>query len=104
MLLSMNVQLQWLNLDNNHELLWDGSMCEDTSRGAVIRDLVEKACKGPLAPAQQEVLSAILFSQKRMIVRALSVLPFILFCTLLHLFVYLNIFKKNRTKPFTLFL
>lgn len=47
-------ELQWLNLDNNHELLWDGSMCADTSRGAVIRELVEKACKGPLAPAQQE--------------------------------------------------
>jgi len=56
-------ELQWLNLDNNHELLWDGSMCADTSRGAVIRELVEKACKGPLAPAQQEVLSAILFSK-----------------------------------------
>ncbi|CAL4994302.1 unnamed protein product [Urochloa decumbens] len=47
-------ELQWLNLDNNHELLWDGSMCADTSRGAAIRELVEKACKGPLAPAQQE--------------------------------------------------
>ncbi|CAO2141305.1 unnamed protein product [Urochloa humidicola] len=47
-------ELQWLNLENNHELLWDGSMCSDTSRGVVIRELVEKACKGPLAPAQQE--------------------------------------------------
>ncbi|KAL6660775.1 hypothetical protein ACP70R_001810 [Stipagrostis hirtigluma subsp. patula] len=47
-------ELQWLNLDNDHELLWDGSMCADTSRGAVIRDLVGRACKGPLAPAQQE--------------------------------------------------
>ncbi|CAN6362680.1 unnamed protein product [Urochloa humidicola] len=47
-------ELQWLNLDNKHELLWDGSMCADTSRGAVIRELVEKGCKGPLAPAQQE--------------------------------------------------
>ncbi|KAF8711425.1 hypothetical protein HU200_029457 [Digitaria exilis] len=47
-------ELQWLNLDNSHELLWDGSMCADTSRGSVIRDLVEKACKAPLAPAQQE--------------------------------------------------
>nr|CAB3489577.1 unnamed protein product [Digitaria exilis] len=56
-------ELQWLNLDNSHELLWDGSMCADTSRGSVIRDLVEKACKAPLAPAQQEVLSAILFSR-----------------------------------------
>lgn len=52
----MNGQLQWLNLDNNHELLWDSSMCADTSRGAAIRDLVGKACKGPLSPAQQEVL------------------------------------------------
>ncbi|CAM0874931.1 unnamed protein product [Alopecurus aequalis] len=47
-------ELQWLNLDNNHELLWDGSMCADTSRGASIRDLVGRACKGPLGPAQQE--------------------------------------------------
>jgi hypothetical protein len=47
-------ELQWLNLENNHDLLWDGSMCADTNRGAVVRDLVGKACKGPLAPAQQE--------------------------------------------------
>ncbi|XP_062197258.1 uncharacterized protein LOC133900137 isoform X2 [Phragmites australis] len=47
-------ELQWLNLDNSHELLWDGSMCADTSRGATIRDLVGRACKGPLAPPQQE--------------------------------------------------
>uniref|UniRef100_A0ACD6A4W4 Uncharacterized protein n=1 Tax=Avena sativa TaxID=4498 RepID=A0ACD6A4W4_AVESA len=47
-------ELHWLNLDNNHELLWDGSMCADTSRGASIRDLVGRACKGPLGAAQQE--------------------------------------------------
>uniref|UniRef100_J3N735 Uncharacterized protein n=2 Tax=Oryza brachyantha TaxID=4533 RepID=J3N735_ORYBR len=47
-------ELQWLNLDNNHELLWDSSMCADTSRGAAIRDLVGKASKGPLSLAQQE--------------------------------------------------
>lgn len=51
----MNIQLQWLNPDNNHELLWDYSMCADTSRGAAIRDLIARALKGPLAPAQQEV-------------------------------------------------
>lgn len=27
-------KLVWLNLDNNHELLWDHGMCADTSRGA----------------------------------------------------------------------
>ncbi|KAG2615261.1 hypothetical protein PVAP13_3NG067500 [Panicum virgatum] len=47
-------ELQWLNPDNNHELLWDYSMCADTSRGAAIRDLIARAVKGPLAPAQQE--------------------------------------------------
>ncbi|XP_039802460.1 CCR4-NOT transcription complex subunit 11-like isoform X4 [Panicum virgatum] len=31
-----------------------GSMCADTSRGAAIRDLIARAVKGPLAPAQQE--------------------------------------------------
>jgi len=30
-------------------------MCADTSRGAAIRDLIARALKGPLAPAQQEV-------------------------------------------------
>ncbi|WVZ88823.1 hypothetical protein U9M48_035294 [Paspalum notatum var. saurae] len=47
-------ELQWLNPDNNHELLWDYGMCADTSRGAELRDLIARALKGPLAPAQQE--------------------------------------------------
>ncbi|XP_008667706.1 uncharacterized protein [Zea mays] len=50
-------ELQWLNIDNNHELLWDSTMCADTSRGAVIRDLVEQACKAPLALAQHEEIT-----------------------------------------------
>lgn len=49
-------QLVWLNPVDNHELLWDDGMCVDTSRGAAVRDLIAKALKGPLAPAQQEVL------------------------------------------------
>ncbi|XP_010674320.2 uncharacterized protein LOC104890508 isoform X1 [Beta vulgaris subsp. vulgaris] len=47
-------ELVWLNPDNNHELLWDYGMCADTSRGAAVRDLIAKALKGPLAPAQQQ--------------------------------------------------
>ncbi|OAY34164.1 CCR4-NOT transcription complex subunit 11 isoform X1 [Manihot esculenta] len=47
-------ELVWINPDNNHELLWDHGMCADTSRGAAVRDLITKALKGPLAPAQQE--------------------------------------------------
>lgn len=47
-------ELVWLNPDNHHELLWDNGMCADTSKGAAVRDLIAKALKGPLAPAQQE--------------------------------------------------
>ncbi|KAJ4964639.1 hypothetical protein NE237_016488 [Protea cynaroides] len=47
-------ELVWLNPDNNHELLWDYGMCADTSRGAAVRELIAKALKGPLVPAQQE--------------------------------------------------
>ncbi|VVA32330.1 PREDICTED: CCR4-NOT mRNAion complex subunit [Prunus dulcis] len=47
-------ELVWLNPVDNHELLWDDGMCVDTSRGAAVRDLIAKALKGPLAPAQQE--------------------------------------------------
>lgn len=35
--------------------MWDYGMCADTSRGAAVKDLIAKALKGPLAPAQQEV-------------------------------------------------
>ncbi|PKA57162.1 hypothetical protein AXF42_Ash002466 [Apostasia shenzhenica] len=47
-------ELIWLNPDGSHELLWDYGMCADTSRGAAVRDLIGKALKGPLVPAQQE--------------------------------------------------
>ncbi|XP_027075079.1 uncharacterized protein [Coffea arabica] len=47
-------ELVWLNPDNTHELMWDHGMCADTSRGAAVRDLIAKALKGPLAPAQRE--------------------------------------------------
>ncbi|WVZ53311.1 hypothetical protein U9M48_004276 [Paspalum notatum var. saurae] len=60
-------ELQWLNLDNNHELLWDSSMCAETSRGTEIRDLVEKACKGPLAPAQLEKICTDLAKDSKLV-------------------------------------
>lgn len=51
------LQLVWLNPHDNHELQWDYGMCVDTSRGAAVRDLIAKALKGALAPAQQEVIT-----------------------------------------------
>ncbi|XP_044469888.1 CCR4-NOT transcription complex subunit 11-like isoform X2 [Mangifera indica] len=47
-------ELEWLIPDNNHELVWDHGMCADTSRGTAVRDLIAKALKGPLLPAQYE--------------------------------------------------
>ncbi|GMN27070.1 hypothetical protein TIFTF001_001527 [Ficus carica] len=51
-----DAELAWLNPVDNHELLWDYGMCVDTSRGTAVRDLIVKALKGPLAPAQQELV------------------------------------------------
>jgi len=47
----------WLIPESQHELLWDYGMCADTSRGAAIRELINRALKGALAPAQQKVPS-----------------------------------------------
>ncbi|KAH9323225.1 hypothetical protein KI387_017864, partial [Taxus chinensis] len=47
-------ELVWLTPENNYELLWDYGMCADTSRGAAVRDLISKALRGALAPAQQQ--------------------------------------------------
>ncbi|MCO5557224.1 hypothetical protein L7F22_010784 [Adiantum nelumboides] len=47
-------EVVWLMPDNNHELLWDHGMCADISKGAAVRELIAKALKAPLAPAQQQ--------------------------------------------------
>jgi hypothetical protein len=47
--------LIWLIPDTQHELLWDYSMCADTSRGTAVRELIARSLKGALAPAQQQV-------------------------------------------------
>jgi hypothetical protein len=48
--------LVYSNENRDRELMWDHGMCIDTSRGAVVRDLIAKALKGALAPRQQEVI------------------------------------------------
>mmetsp|Transcript_10802 Transcript_10802/g.19075 ORF Transcript_10802/g.19075 Transcript_10802/m.19075 type:complete len:507 (+) Transcript_10802:73-1593(+) len=47
-------EMIWLNPVDPPGLLWDASMCEDTSRGEEFRELMAKAFKGPLVPAQQK--------------------------------------------------
>ncbi|KAF5957508.1 hypothetical protein HYC85_004733 [Camellia sinensis] len=39
--ITIDGELVWLNPGNNHELLWDYGMCDDTSRGAAVRLLAE---------------------------------------------------------------
>lgn len=56
MLWNVDVQMIWQIPDTQHEFLWDFGMCADTSQGAVVRELISRACKGALAPAQHEVL------------------------------------------------
>jgi len=48
-------QLIWLIPDTQHELLWDYSMCADSSRGTAVRELIAWSLKGALTPAQQQV-------------------------------------------------
>nr|XP_043634585.1 CCR4-NOT transcription complex subunit 11 [Erigeron canadensis]XP_043634586.1 CCR4-NOT transcription complex subunit 11 [Erigeron canadensis] len=60
-------ELVWVNPDNTHEPLWDLGMCADTSRGAAVRDLIVKALKGPLAPAQQEQVLVELTSDPKLV-------------------------------------
>ncbi|KAI3746281.1 hypothetical protein L6452_08708 [Arctium lappa] len=60
-------ELVWLNPDNTHEPLWDFGMCVDTSRGAAVHDLIVKALKGPLAPAQQEQVLLELTSDPKLV-------------------------------------
>ncbi|XP_010530015.1 PREDICTED: CCR4-NOT transcription complex subunit 11 isoform X2 [Tarenaya hassleriana] len=47
-------ELLWIEPDNSHELVWDHGMCADTSRGAMVRDLLAKALETSLTPAQHE--------------------------------------------------
>jgi hypothetical protein len=41
-------QLIWLIPDTQHELLWDYSMCADTSRGTAVQELIAQSLKGAL--------------------------------------------------------
>lgn len=50
----------WIIPDNNHELIWDDGMCADTSGEAEVRNLIAKATKAALIPAQVEVLRTLL--------------------------------------------
>jgi len=56
----------WLNPDTIPELLWDQSMCADTSRTEV-RELMAKAFKSPLIPSQQQQILAELEADPKLV-------------------------------------
>jgi len=60
-------ELLWINPDYAPRLLWDAGMCQDSSRGAEVRDLMAKAFKGPLLPAQQQQVLADLRGDLRLV-------------------------------------
>lgn len=62
-------QLAWHNLAVPHELLWDASLGSDDGRGRTVRELVARALRGPLAPAQQQQLFADLDAEPKLIYR-----------------------------------
>ena len=44
----------WLNPSESPGLMWDVTLCEDSSRGAEVREYMAKAFKGPLVASQQK--------------------------------------------------
>lgn len=60
-------ELRWLQLPLGQELLWDCSMGQDPGRAQAVRELVTKALKGPLMPAQQQQVLAELESDPKLV-------------------------------------
>eukprot|EP01046_Picozoa_sp_COSAG06_P043790 COSAG06_NODE_5794_length_3271_cov_4.718991_1_plen_366_part_00 len=57
----------WLNPVGAHAVQWDYTMCGDNSRGAQVRELMSKAFKGPLVPAQQQQVLAELEAEAKLV-------------------------------------
>ena len=60
-------ECMWLNPMGSHAVQWDYSMCGDNSRGAQVRELMAKAFKGPLVPAQQQQVLAELEADPKLV-------------------------------------
>ena len=59
----------WLNphSESSLDVLWDYSMCADNVKGAEVRELMSKAFRGPLVPAQQQQVLAELESDGKLV-------------------------------------
>lgn len=50
---SFDTEAIWLNPDDAPGFAFDNSICEDSSKGAEVREIMSKAFRGPLQPSQQ---------------------------------------------------
>ena len=57
----------WLNPDHAPCIEWDSSMCRENTRGAAVRELMTKAFRGPLMPAQQQHVLSELDNDNRVV-------------------------------------
>lgn len=60
-------ELMWTLPVEAAPLLWDSSINEDTSKGGVLRDSINKACQGPLPTTLSEQVTAALESDAKMV-------------------------------------
>jgi len=66
---SRDEEVLWLNPHSDHsfDVLWDHSMGADNIKGAEVRELMSKAFRGPLVPAQQQQVLAELESDGKLV-------------------------------------
>lgn len=66
---SRDDEVLWLNphSESSLDVLWDYSMCADNVKGAEVRELMSKAFRGPLVPAQQQQVLAELESDGKLV-------------------------------------
>ena len=66
---SRDDEVIWLNphSENSFRVLWDHSMCTDNVKGAEVREMMGKAFRGPLVPAQQQQVLAELETDAKLV-------------------------------------
>lgn len=62
-------ELAWAAPELHNHLVWDSSVGEDGSRGDAVREILSKALRGPLLPAQQQVVLDELDADPRLVHR-----------------------------------
>jgi hypothetical protein len=64
-----DAEMIWINPVYAPQLLWEGGMCQDNSKGAEVRELMSKAFKGPLKMEEQQQVLGELEADKKLVSR-----------------------------------